>query len=187
MFQISNIQKEEQIINPPMHYPLECILSSAMPGNFYRLTMSGCFPTDEAKCEANAFLQRVSNSSVKTWTFGYIPAPPQSEITRRVIGKNGYYFKMTTTLSEVGFIWHNRVTNKFLFWGPSSYKVVKAMNAIRWRIHKIYSTPPSRIDSHYKIENIYDHEKKEEKSVIDKELLLLLSEASSTTHVAQCF
>jgi len=168
--QTSNIQKEQlrckqPIMVPPMRYPLECIPSSDMRGNFQRLTAVGCFPTDEAKSEANAFLERVSHSPLKTWTFGFIPAPPHSEITKRVIGKNGYYFKITTTLSEVGFIWHNRDTNKFLFWGPSPYNVVKAMNAIRWRIHKVYATPPPpppRLDSHYEIEDISDDEQEED-------------------------
>ena len=156
-----------------MHYPLERIPSSDMRGNFQRLTAVGCFPTDEAKSEANAFLERVSHSPLKTWTFGFIPAPPHSEITKRVIGKNGYYFKMTTTLSEVGFIWHNRDTNKFLFWGPSPYNVVKAMNAIRWRIHKVYATPPPpppRLDSQYGIEDISDDE--EEDSVTNNEKVI---------------
>ena len=159
-------QQQQRIMVPPMRYPLDYIPSSDMAGNFQRLKAVECFPTDEAKSQANAFLELVAkNPSIKTWVFGYIPAPPHSDITRRVIGKDGYYFKMTTTLSEVGFIWHNRDTNKFLFWGPSPYKVVKAMNAIRWRIHKVYATPPPpppRLDSHYEIEDISDDEQEED-------------------------
>ena len=143
--QYNNDQREVQgyqrqpIILPPMYFPLEKIPSSEMPGNFKRLTAIGCFPTEDAKAEANAFLDHVSKFHPNfIWTFGYIPAPPDSNITRRVIGKNGYYFKMTTTLTEVNFIWHNRVRNVFLFWGSSSFKVINAMNRIRWRIHKCY-------------------------------------------------
>ena len=149
-------QQQQRIMVPPMRYPLDYIPSSGMAGNFQRLKAVGCFPTDEAKSQANAFLELVAkNPSIKTWVFGYIPAPPHSDITRRVIGKDGYYFKMTTTLSKVGFIWHNRLTNKFLFWGASTFNVVKAMNAIRWRVHKVYSTPPPpppRVPYHYQID-----------------------------------
>ena len=149
-------QQQQRIMVSPMRYPLSYIPSSDMAGNFQRLKTVGCFPTDEAKSQANAFLELVAkNPSIKTWVFGYIPAPPHSDITRRVIGKDGYYFKMTTTLSEVGFIWHNRLTNKFLFWGASTFNVVKAMNAVRWRIHKVYSTPPPpppRVPYHYQID-----------------------------------
>jgi hypothetical protein len=161
-------EQQQRIMVPPMRYPLSYIPSSDMAGNFQRLKTVGCFPTDEAKSQANAFLDLVAkNQSIKTWVFGYIPAPPHSDITRRVIGKDGYYFKMTTTLSEVGFIWHNRLTNKFLFWGPSTFNVVKAMNAIRLRIHKGYSTPPPpppRVpyQHQYQIEDISDDEEEAE-------------------------
>ena len=43
---------------------------------------------------------------------------------------------MTTTCCGVYFIWHDRDSNSFLFWGPSTFKTVKAMNSIRWRIIK---------------------------------------------------
>ncbi len=68
--------------------------------------------------------------------FGYIPAPPNELITKQVIGANGYFLKMTTTLCEAYFIWHDMQNNVFLFWAPSTYKIVKAMNSIRWRIVK---------------------------------------------------
>ena len=160
-------QSHRRIMVPPIHYPLERIPSSEMRDNFTRLTASGCFPTDDAKTQANAFLDHVSKfSNQMMWTFGYIPAPPHSDITRRVIGKDGHYFKMTTILSEVNFIWHNRVRNTFLFWGATTFQVVKAMNAIRWRIHKVYSTPPPpppRLPyQQYQIEDISDEEEEEE-------------------------
>lgn len=177
--QYNNEQRKDQqyqkqsIIVPPMHYPLESVHSSEMHGNFKRLTAIGCFPTDDAKAEANAFLYQVSRFPNKMWTFGYIPAP-DSVITRRVIGKNGYYLKMTTTLSKVNFIWHNRVRNVFLFWGSSPFRVTKAMNEIRWRIHKCYLNThsqsmkgeydhPNHTDQqpHYDVEDISDDEHEE--------------------------
>jgi hypothetical protein len=71
-------------------------------------------------------------------TYGYIPAPPVTDVTRRVVGKDGYFFKMTTTLCGIDFIWHDRKSGIFHFWGATTFKVVKALNSIRWRIHKVY-------------------------------------------------
>ncbi len=77
-----------------------------------------------------------AHHQTKPIVFGYIPAPPNERITKQVIGTAGYYLKMTTTLCEVYFIWHDMDSNTFLFWAPSTYKIVKAMNSIRWRIVK---------------------------------------------------
>ena len=74
----------------------------------------------------------------KPIVFGYIPAPPNETIVKQVIGANGYFFKMTTTLCEAYFIWHDIESHMFLFWAASTFKIVKAMNSIRWRIVKCY-------------------------------------------------
>jgi hypothetical protein len=66
--------------------------------------------------------------------FTHIPAPENSDITRQVIGSNGYYLKMTTTITGVDFIWHDREKKLFLFWGQNNYGVVRALNAIQRRI-----------------------------------------------------
>jgi hypothetical protein len=71
--------------------------------------------------------------------FGYFPAPTK-EITKKVIGTDGYYFKVTTNTSGADFIWHDREHGMFLFWASNNFRIVKAMNAIRWRINK-YSLP----------------------------------------------
>jgi hypothetical protein len=75
---------------------------------------------------------------VKPIVFGYIPAPPNETIVKQVIGANGYFFKMTTTLCDAYFIWHDIESHMFLFWAASTFKIVKAMNSIRWRIVKCY-------------------------------------------------
>jgi len=151
-------QEQQQIMVPPMRYYLQSFTYSQLNKQWHELMASGAFPTRESFNESLVFMNNAHlNSAHGMWSFGYIPAPPHSDITRRVIGKDGYYFKMTTTLSEVEFIWHNRVTNTFLFWGTTNFKVVKAMNTIRWRIHKLYSTmpppPPPRVP-YYHTENI---------------------------------
>lgn len=66
-------------------------------------------------------------------TFGYLPAPTDAALTKQIIGKDGYYFKLTTTNTGVDFIWHDRKENHFLFWGPKAC-VVRAMKIIQSRI-----------------------------------------------------
>jgi hypothetical protein len=100
---------------------------------------------------ATEFVERFKatlNQRVKPTTFGYIPAPPNVDIIKQVIGVNGYFFKMTTTLCGVDFIWHNRTTNTFYFWGPTTFSVVKAMNSIRWRIQKFYEMKFANVVAH---------------------------------------
>ena len=71
-------------------------------------------------------------SRVET-TFGFMAAPPNENINKKVIGKNGHYFKITTTNCNVDFIWHHRETNNFFFWGEKQC-VIRAMHKIRNRI-----------------------------------------------------
>ena len=61
-----------------------------------------------------------------------------------IIGVKGHFFKLTTTMTGIDLIWHNREMNKFCFWGPSYNSVIEAMNRIRSRIVKytVYMTPP---------------------------------------------
>jgi hypothetical protein len=66
-------------------------------------------------------------------TFGYLPAPTDAALTKQIIGRDGYYFKLTTNNTGVDFIWHDRKENHFLFWGPKAC-VVRAMKIIQSRI-----------------------------------------------------
>jgi hypothetical protein len=60
---------------------------------------------------------------------GFMYAPIDEKITRRVIGENGYFFKITTEYSGINFIWHDRSKNVFYFWGDK-INVINAMNKI---------------------------------------------------------
>lgn len=71
--------------------------------------------------------------------YGYLLASTDSNINRQVIGEHGFFFKRTTIKCDVDFIWHDRKNNMFLFWGGNNYRVVKAMNAIKWRVDKCES------------------------------------------------
>ena len=121
---------KKKIMAPPMQYDLRKANASLVYQHIKELTKN-----DQA---AALYLEQIKPAlySPKPVVFGYIPAPPNEEITRKVIGSKGYFFKMTTTCCGVYFIWHDRDSNSFLFWGPSTFKTVKAMNSIRWRIIK---------------------------------------------------
>ena len=60
---------------------------------------------------------------------GFMYAPTDEHITRRVIGENGYFFKMTTENTKINFMWHDRDKNIFYFWGHQK-NVINAMNKI---------------------------------------------------------
>jgi hypothetical protein len=70
-----------------------------------------------------------------TTTFGYLPVPLEASKVKQVIGKDGYYFKLTTNNTGVDFIWHDRVENFFCFWGAKE-NVLQAMRIIQGRVNK---------------------------------------------------
>jgi len=122
---------KKKIVAPPMHYILRNAPADVVYHHLRELTKHSAVARDYVRVIAPAlYAQR--NPIV----FGYIPAPPLVEITKQVIGEEGYFFKLTTAVCGVYFIWHDRDTNVFLFWGSNTFKVVKAMNSIRWRIFK---------------------------------------------------
>jgi hypothetical protein len=84
------------------------------------------FPADYLKQVAYTILMRGAT------TFGALPAPPK-EIAQNVIGFKGKYFRWTTQNCGADVIWHDQVSNRFLFWGPYM-SVVRAMNVVNHRI-----------------------------------------------------
>ena len=74
---------------------------------------------------------------------GYIPAPPRTQpnhfdVVKQVIGTHGNWLKKTTETCGVHLIWYDSTLNNFLFWAPNRMTIVRAMNAIRWRVIKYY-------------------------------------------------
>lgn len=59
-----------------------------------------------------------------------------SDCLKKVIGKNGCYFKLTTEIHDLDFIWHDRENKKIIFYGPKSTNVINAYNLINSRIDK---------------------------------------------------
>ena len=77
----------------------------------------------------------------KNVTVGFLPAPPKDlanylDVIKKVIGPQGYWMKKTTDNCKVLFIWYDPTLNNFLFWAPNKFTIVKAMNAIRYRLTK---------------------------------------------------
>ncbi len=122
---------KKKIMAPPMQYDLHKADAAFVYSHIKELTKN-----DAVAAEYLEKIKPAMFASQKPLVFGYIPAPPVEEIVKQVIGAKGYFFKMTTVISGVHFIWHDTVANTFLFWGPTTFKVVKAMNSIRWRIFK---------------------------------------------------
>jgi len=53
---------------------------------------------------------------------------------KQVIGRDGYYFILTTRSCNLDFIWHNTYNNTIEFWGPNQYSLKKGMYEINKRI-----------------------------------------------------
>jgi hypothetical protein len=111
---------------------------------------------------------RIGNRNWPT-TFGMFNAPTYLDTIKKIIGVDGHFLKLTTRNCDVDMIWHDRRNNMFVFWGPSIYTVVQAMNHIRSRIIKytVYVYPDqARIHAEqmraqsqqYEIEEITDDE-----------------------------
>ena len=119
---------------PPMRYDI-LMVNSLSSLYHIRELCNQAGTTDNFILALNeVLLQR--NRENKPTIFGYLIAPTSAAVTKQVIGGNGYYFKHTTTTTGVDFIWHDRANKVFLFWAPNKSSIVKAINAIRWRINK---------------------------------------------------
>ena len=124
-------QQRPRIMAPPIQYDLRTANAQTVYNHINELT--------KHDVDASNYLESIKPlmfAQTNPLVFGYIPAPPLSNITQKVIGTHGYFFKMTTTLCGIYYIWHDNTDNTFLFWGPNTFKVVKALNSIRWRIIK---------------------------------------------------
>lgn len=72
--------------------------------------------------------------TTRGYTFnGFLYAPKELDVIRQVIGKGGCYFHKTTNDCDIDFIWHNRETGQFIFWGDKM-NLIHAMDIIRTRI-----------------------------------------------------
>ena len=69
-----------------------------------------------------------------TW-FSFIDAPLHEELLKQIIGKDGLHLKNFTSKYGVDLIWHNRVSNRFLLWGPKM-ELISALHALKRQIKR---------------------------------------------------
>ena len=78
----------------------------------------------------------------------------KSEIVKKVIGLNGYYFKMTTEAQGSVFIWHSKVDSEQNFggrdyiyvWGNKT-SIIRSLNELQHRFYKVISSLWHKISS----------------------------------------
>ena len=139
-----------------------------------RVTNNFTYMSEEFK---RVLFFRIGNRPWPT-TFGMFNAPSHILALKKIIGIDGHFLKLTTQNCDVDMIWHDRWNNMFVFWGPSVYTVVQAMNQIRSRIIKytVYVDPAqarthtqqARIQpQQYEIEDISDDEDDDIPDLID--------------------
>ena len=63
-----------------------------------------------------------------------------ADIMKQVIGKDGYYFKLTTENNSLDFIWHDMSKKSVDFWGPNKKDISRAISIIKSRIYNKQNT-----------------------------------------------
>ena len=149
--QTAVIQEKSKVIMPPMRYRLEKLTQLEARYQIANLT-HGFY---DLLPEIADWIHRDISSRQFT-SFGYIPAPPNVDMVKQIIGIDGYYLKLTTSNCGVDFIWHNRTTNEFHFWGEY-HRCIDAMNQIRYRICKIVESYKNKPVEHVFHNDIHPH------------------------------
>ena len=81
--------------------------------------------------------EKLNDDPEKIVFSGFLYAPKNIEVRKKVIGKNGWSFYMTTQNADILFIWDDRNSNRFRFWSFERKNLINAQNLIKWRINKI--------------------------------------------------
>ena len=66
-----------------------------------------------------------------------------TDITKQVIGRKGYYLRLTTEKTGVFFIWHNHANKTYTFWSPTEEALGRAIGVIKHRIYITTQRTPS--------------------------------------------
>ena len=69
--------------------------------------------------------------------YGFLNQSQSDDINKQVVGKGGYYLYKTTAGKDVLFIWQNRKTNQYEFWSLQRSNLIRSMDSIRYRMHKL--------------------------------------------------
>ena len=84
--------------------------------------------------------------------YGFLNQSDSDDINKQVVGKGGCYLYKTTADQGTLFIWHNRTTKQYEFWSLQRSNLIKSMDSIRYRIHKL----ANNLNSHDKLANNLD-------------------------------
>ena len=118
----------------PMYYKLETLSGKTALERICQLTNN----FDESLKMEPEFIEEIKTklNTDDEIMEGFLYAPTDPDICKQVIGKGGYYFHLTTKQQDIAMIWHERDLARpvFRFWGEK-FKLIKAMNIIRHRIH----------------------------------------------------
>jgi hypothetical protein len=127
-------------LSSPAKFKLEPVIYDLTPVNSY-LALETIHQYSRALVDQD-YMNYITNSLLyrhqcqRPTIFGFINGPINLNIAQRVIGADGFYLKLTNNVTGVDYIWFDRKANMFLVWGSNKFKVVKALNSLRWRIHK---------------------------------------------------
>jgi hypothetical protein len=69
--------------------------------------------------------------------YGFLNQSQSDDINKQVVGKGGCYLYKTTADHGVLFIWQNRKTKQYEFWSLSRSNLIRSMDRIRGRMHKL--------------------------------------------------
>lgn len=133
---------QSHIFVPPIHYNLYVWSYQQLKCNIEYLILNNHFVGSIHKQNAIYFLNKVNTEyPYNNCIVGYVPSSSliHKNIIRQIIGTNGYFLNKTRNVCNIDFIWHDRETNMFYFFGRERENVTKAMNSIRWRIQKCYT------------------------------------------------
>ena len=124
--QAPNIQRR-----PKMYFKLEELVSKDALAYIKKLTSN----FDPQYRISEEFITQLTHSLDNDSTIfqGFLYAPNDPVICKKVIGRGGCYFHKTTQQCQIDFIWHDRDNQKFLFWGKK-WPLIRALNAIHHRI-----------------------------------------------------
>jgi len=126
-----SIEQRNTTYLQPMRYRLKKLTQEQTLNQISLLT--GGFYTMSAE---SAFWIQDDVRSREFTSFGRLPLIEGSELLHKITGKDWYFLKVTSRKHNMDYIWYDNEKNEFQFWGE--YKCcIRAMNAIRYRIHKV--------------------------------------------------
>ena len=124
-------ESKEQVKLPPIRYKLTK-LTQAQTLKQIACKTSGFYDMSIISAD---WIQRDVRSREFS-SYGTFPAPQDMKIVQTIIGEDNYYLKLTTKKHNMDYIYYDDENGEFQFWGEYQC-CIRALNEIRYRIHKI--------------------------------------------------